>query len=91
MRKRPTLEIAETQPNEGADGEATEPGNRDLPNLITKALNAFETSLQNEKFKPSLAEYLKLLQFEQDLKKHDDKPKEIKVTWVEPELISSEE
>ncbi len=71
--------------------EATKPGNRDLPNLITKALDAFETRLQNEDFKPSLAEYLKLLQFEQEIKKGDDKPTEIKVTWVEPELISSEE
>jgi hypothetical protein len=50
--------------------------------LLTAAMMSFETGAQRE-FKPSLAEYLKLLQMEREFE--DDEPKEITVTWIEPE------
>lgn len=79
---------------ETVDSKAPEPAEREereLPSLISKALKAFEDRLQNEDLRPSLADYLKLLQFEQELTKKDEKPKEIKVTWVEPVSVSFEE
>ena len=53
--------------------------------LLTAAMMSFETGAQRE-FKPSLAEYLKLLQMEREF--DDDEPKEITVTWIEPEETS---
>ena len=62
-----------------------------MPELVRKALESFEARLGNENFKPTLAEYLKLLQFEQEITKEDKLPREITVTWVEPEADYSEE
>lgn len=83
---QPGLEVVDLKTPEPAEREE-----RELPSLISKALKAFEDRLQNEDFRPSLAEYLKLLQIEQELNKKDEKPQEIKVTWVEPGSISFEE
>ena len=43
--------------------EQTELTERKLPDLVRKALDAFEKRLKDEDYKPTLAEYLKLLQF----------------------------
>ena len=55
-----------------------------LDSVITK----MEEKLNAEEFKPSLADYLKLMQMEKDLA--GEEPKEIKVTWVEPVKSSTE-
>ena len=49
-----------------------------LMSVITK----MEAKLGTDEFKPSLADYLKLVQMEKEVV--DEEPKEIKVTWVEP-------
>ena len=49
-----------------------------LDNVITK----MEEKLKAEEFKPSLADFLRLVQMEQEA--GEEEPKEIKVTWVEP-------
>jgi hypothetical protein len=71
--------------------EETERPDRYLPDLVRKALDAFEKRLGNEDLRPTLAEYLKLLQIEQEVTKQDKLPREITVTWVEPEADYSEE
>jgi hypothetical protein len=76
---------------EEAEREEAERSDRHLPDLVRKALEAFETRLNDENFKPTLAEYLKLLQFEQEVTQEDEVPREITVTWVEPEADYSEE
>jgi hypothetical protein len=48
-----------------------------------------ESRIKAQEVKPSVAEYLKLLQIEQELEQ--ESPKEIKVTWVEPGTITSVE
>jgi hypothetical protein len=48
-----------------------------------------ETRIEAKELKPTVAEYLKLLQIEQEL--DQESPKEIKVTWVEPGTITSVE
>jgi hypothetical protein len=58
--------------------------------LLAKALRTFEDTLIAEKeLKPTLAEYLKLLQIERELE--PELPREITVTWVEPPAVLKEE
>lgn len=49
---------------------------------LEKAIKAVETKIKSKDFKPTMAEYLKLIQLEKELKQ--ESAKEIKVTWVEP-------
>jgi hypothetical protein len=50
--------------------------------LLTAAMSSFESGAHQKEFKPSLAEYLKLLQLEKEFE--EDEPREITVTWIEP-------
>jgi hypothetical protein len=47
-----------------------------------------EDKLKEPDFKPSLADFLRLVQLENET--GDEEPKEIKVTWVEPDRSSTE-
>jgi hypothetical protein len=65
---------------------------RRQPELIDRALRAFENRLLNDgDLKPTLSEYLKLLQVEKELAQQEEGPREITVTWIEPEGNSSGE
>ncbi len=59
--------------------------------LLVKAIEAFEGRMNAQDFKPTVAEYLKLLQMEQEMDATEDGPKEIKVTWVDPVVTSEPE
>ena len=59
--------------------------------LLVKAIESFEARLNAQDFKPTVTEYLKLLQMQQDLDATESKPKEIKVTWVDPVRTSEPE
>lgn len=50
--------------------------------LVGRMLRKFEEKLQDEQYKVSVGDFVRLVQLEQDLKQ--DTPKEIRVTWVEP-------
>jgi hypothetical protein len=50
--------------------------------VLAKMITNMEGKISKEEFKPSLADYLKLVQLEKEL--GDEDPKEIQVTWVEP-------
>jgi hypothetical protein len=56
--------------------------------LLASTIRKMEERLKADDFKPSIADYLKLVQLEQELDR--DEAKEIKVTWVEPEPTSQE-
>jgi len=60
-----------------------------ISELLLKAIKGFEKKLDAQDFKPSLAEYLKLLQMGKEMEEQE--PKEIKVTWVDPETTSVSE
>jgi len=62
-----------------------------ISELLLRAIEGFEGRMKSQDFKPTLAEYLKLLQMEQELNATEDKPKEIKVTWVDPASTSEPE
>lgn len=59
--------------------------------VLDKALRSYENKLMSESLKPALAEYLKLLELEKELAEEVDGPQEMKVTWVEPEVVYIEE
>jgi hypothetical protein len=56
--------------------------------VLAKVITNMEEKLGKEEFKPSLADYLKLVQLQSDLE--EGEKKEIKVTWVEPVKSSTE-
>jgi hypothetical protein len=60
-----------------------------IANLLTSLMGNIEARIKAQEIKPTVAEYLKLMQIEQEIE--EESPKEIKVTWVEPETISSVE
>jgi hypothetical protein len=60
-----------------------------ITTLLGSLIGNVEERVNAKELKPTVAEYLKLLQIEQELAQ--ESPKEIKVTWVEPETTSSGE
>lgn len=50
--------------------------------VLSGVIAKMEEKLKTEEFKASVADYLKLVQMEQDI--GEEETKEIKVTWVEP-------
>ena len=62
-----------------------------ISELLVKAIEGFESRMNEKDFKPTVAEYLKLLQMEQEMDATEEKPKEIKVTWVDPASTSKPE
>ena len=57
--------------------------------VVEKMLGAIEAKIQGDQIKPTVGDYLRLLQY-RDEKQHSDQPREIKVTWVESEGNKSE-
>jgi hypothetical protein len=54
---------------------------------LEKAIQSVEERIQAKDFKPTIAEFLKLVQLSKELAQDD--VKEIRVTWVEPPVTSS--
>jgi hypothetical protein len=52
--------------------------------VLVQVIKKMEENLKAADFKASLADYLKLVQIEKEVG-GDDEPKEIKVTWVQPD------
>jgi hypothetical protein len=53
-----------------------------IAELLGKAAESFTAAKETGEFKPTLAEYLKLVQMEKEFE--EDDVKEIKIKWVEP-------
>lgn len=53
----------------------------DLTGRIGALLDRFEQQSQSDKFRMSVADYIRLLQIEKEL--DDKQPRDVKVTWVE--------
>jgi hypothetical protein len=56
---------------------------------VEALLKNVEKKLTGKEVKATLGDYLKLVQFQKELE--DEDPKEIKVTWVDPEKKSESE
>jgi hypothetical protein len=57
-----------------------------IADLLDKAIVGIEDRFKAKDFKPTMGDYLKLLQMEIDLEQEEIR--EIKVTWVEPAVTS---
>ncbi len=53
-----------------------------ISELLAKAMATLESRIKSKDLKPTVGDYLKLLQLEQEFEQ--EAPTEIKVTWVEP-------
>lgn len=58
-----------------------------IAKFLSNAMKQFEKRLENEDVKPTVGDYLKLMQIEKELDR--DEAKEIKVTWVDQEESES--
>lgn len=58
--------------------------------VLGDAIKTFEEKLKAKEFKPTVAEYLKLLQLEKEIEEREltEGPKEITVTWVDPTSVT---
>ena len=54
-----------------------------IAEVLASAVKGFQEKLESKDFKPTVAEYLKLVQMEQEYEQELDAPREIQVTWVE--------
>ncbi len=59
-----------------------------IAQLLEVAITKMEAKLETDDFKPTVGDFLKLMQLEQELAQ--DEAKEIKVTWVEPAATTPE-
>lgn len=57
-----------------------------IAELLKTAIEGMQTRLTSGDFKPTLGDYLKLLQLEKEME--EGGPTEIKVTWVDPASLS---
>lgn len=53
-----------------------------ISELLAKAMETLGSRIESKELKPTVGDYLKLLQIEQEFEQ--ETPKEIQVTWVEP-------
>jgi hypothetical protein len=56
--------------------------------VVKKLLKKVEQKLSGDEVKASLGDYIRLVQLQKELE--EEQPKEIKVTWVEPEETGSD-
>ena len=57
--------------------------------LLERAIKAFEEKLGNDQVKATVGDYVRLLQLQKEMAA--DEPKDIEVTWVEPDETESSE
>jgi hypothetical protein len=58
--------------------------------LLDQAIASYDEKLREANFKPTIAEYLKLLQLEKELE-DELQDTEVQVTWIGPNAASEEE
>jgi len=62
-----------------------------LLELLESAIDKMQKALMEEGFKPTLGDYVKLVQMEKEIDDAEGAVKEIKVTWIDPTDSDSEE
>lgn len=73
---------------EPAKAPAKPAAKRSKAEVVQKILERMEDKLSHDDVKATLGDYIRLVQLEKELE--DDEPREIKVTWIEPEKTESE-
>jgi hypothetical protein len=54
-----------------------------IENLVAEAISGIEKRLSDENAPPTIGDYLKVMQLQKEIE--EEAPKEIRITWVEPE------
>lgn len=67
-----------------ARGEGLKPAEA----LVEKVLGEIEAKIHEDQIKPTVGDYLRLLQYREEMQ-DSDQPKEIKVTWVDTDATKS--
>ncbi len=57
--------------------------------VVSSLLKKLEQKLSDDELRATLGDYIRLVQLRKELE-DDDEPREIKVTWVEPETTGSD-
>jgi hypothetical protein len=86
-RKRAAVEPKEVTAQEQEAGKPSKEGGCEM--TVDEVLQKIAERLSATEIKPSVGDYLRLLQYREE-RAHDEQPKEIRVTWVEPETTESE-
>ncbi|MBS1857128.1 MAG: hypothetical protein JST11_17285 [Acidobacteria bacterium] len=63
--------------------EKTDEAKQRIQKLVEEAIQGIEERLSDKDSPPSIGDYLKVMQLQKDVE--EEMPKEIKVTWIEPE------
>jgi hypothetical protein len=81
--------MPEAKDKKSANNEKTPPkrqtaedGRRSKAALVKKVLENIGQKLESNELKPTVGDFIRLLQLEKEL--DEESPKEIKVSWVEP-------
>jgi|SRR6185437_12301567 len=86
----------ETQPPAKTRGRSSKDGlevsikDKDFATVVSDSIVALQEKLSAMQLKPTLAEYLKLLELAKDLRV-DDARKEIQIQWIDPPKSWSDE
>ncbi len=85
IAKAAVAEQAEAGAKQEAEGkqEAKPRRARSKKTLVKQVIQQFGQKLEKDEVKPTVGDFIRLLQLEKELL--DESPKEIKVSWVEPE------
>jgi hypothetical protein len=68
-------------PKKGKTGTGTRKASK--AKLVTKVIKKIEKKLEADELKPTVGDFIRLLQLEKEYE--EEQPREIKVSWVEPE------
>jgi hypothetical protein len=81
---------ANTEDSGPAKSPRVEEGERSSKaELVSKVLQKMEEKLANGELKPTVGDFIRLIQLEKELA--EEEPREIKVSWVEPEEKSEKD
>ena len=62
-----------------------------LTTLLQSIIEKMQAALEDKAFKPTIGDYIKLVQMEKEIEETEEQTKEIRVTWVEPTDTESAE
>ena len=67
----------------GAANKGSKAAKRRIEKLVEEAIEGIEKRLSDTDSPPTIGDYLKVMQLQKEIE--EELPKEIKVTWIEPE------
>ena len=70
-------------------GKARKSGRQKASDLVEQVLSKIEQKITSDEIKPTVGDYLRLLQYREEIQ-DSEAPKEIRVTWIDPQTAESE-